>query len=252
MRDGAIRMKNRRPDALGMICLCLGFFALQLAMLLSIFHAVGTDGGLYYRLQLQAGILSQSGLSEADLRRLDGALADYLAGDAGAIYDQNDGSDSRALSIPVEVFGNVQPAFNARELVHMEDCYDLFALMRRMRAAAFILAGLMLALGLSRARSRGILAGGLVGLALLLVPVGLLGVWAAIDFEGAFVFFHKMLFTNDLWLLNPQTDLLIRICPESMFAGLGLRIGSGWLVCELGMMLILGIIHKMTGKRNRG
>ena len=33
-----------------------------------------------------------------------------------------------------------------------------------------------------------------------------------------------MLFDNDLWLLDERTDLLIRICPEEMFAAMGLRI----------------------------
>ena len=59
-----------------------------------------------------------------------------------------------------------------------------------------------------------------VGLAplALLVPLGAFAIWAAADFSGAFTFFHHLLFTNDLWLLDPQTDLLIRICPSSMFA----------------------------------
>jgi integral membrane protein (TIGR01906 family) len=59
---------------------------------------------------------------------------------------------------------------------------------------------------------------------ILLVPLGAFAIWAAVDFDGAFTFFHRLLFTNDLWLLDPRTDLLIRICPESMFAAMGLRI----------------------------
>ena len=56
------------------------------------------------------------------------------------------------------------------------------------------------------------------------VPLGVFALWAAMDFDAAFVFFHEMLFTNDLWLLNPATDLLIRICPSSMFMAMGGRI----------------------------
>jgi len=58
----------------------------------------------------------------------------------------------------------------------------------------------------------------------LLAPLGAFALWAAVDFDGAFTFFHRLLFTNDLWLLDPRTDLLIRICPQSMFAAMGLRI----------------------------
>ena len=57
-----------------------------------------------------------------------------------------------------------------------------------------------------------------VGLAALLLPLGAFAIWAAADFSGAFTFFHETLFTNDLWLLNPETDLLLRLLPEQFFA----------------------------------
>jgi uncharacterized membrane protein len=30
---------------------------------------------------------------------------------------------------------------------------------------------------------------------------------------------HELTFSNDLWLLNPQEDLLIQLMPESFFSG---------------------------------
>lgn len=68
----------------------------------------------------------------------------------------------------------------------------------------------------------------------LLIPLGAFALWAAIDFSGAFTFFHHLLFANDLWLLDPRTDLLIRICPSSMFASMGLRIGARALLWMVG------------------
>ena len=49
------------------------------------------------------------------------------------------------------------------------------------------------------------------------------GIWAAVNFNGLFVTFHKVAFRNDGWLLNPKTDLLIRLMPISFFVRLGLR-----------------------------
>ena len=49
-------------------------------------------------------------------------------------------------------------------------------------------------------------------------------VWAAVDFSSAFTFFHETLFTNDLWLLNPEIDLLLRLLPEQFFADIAATI----------------------------
>ena len=98
---------------------CLLGFALSILFgVLAAVHVVGTDAELYYALQMKAGVLDSAGISEEDLVKLDEALADCLKGDGAA------------LNIEAEVFGAIQPAFNEKELVHMEDCRKLFMLLR--------------------------------------------------------------------------------------------------------------------------
>ena len=72
---------------------------------------------------------------------------------------------------------------------------------------------------------------------------GLLGViaaglalWAAVNFDGLFITFHRLAFRNDLWLLNPRTDLLIRLMPETLFIRLGLM---GLAVFSAGMAVVV-------------
>ena len=48
--------------------------------------------------------------------------------------------------------------------------------------------------------------------------------WAAIDFDSFFTAFHRLTFTNDGWLLDPRTDLLIRLMPADFFMALGARL----------------------------
>ena len=78
-----------------------------------------------------------------------------------------------------------------------------------------------------------------IGSLILTVPLAIFALWAAVDFSSAFNFFHRILFTNDLWLLNPETDLLIRICPSSMFESMGLRIALRAGVILLGVPVLL-------------
>lgn len=198
--------------------LCLfGAAAVILWGILWSLEYVGTDPQLYRKLQFEArhDILEYAGISEEDLICVNAALADCLKGDENALE-----------GLEAEVFGKIQHAFNERELIHMEDCRKLFELARTVKTSAKItgLCAFVLGFVLLRNRRRIILAGCL-GPILLILPLGILAAWAAVDFNAAFNFFHEMLFTNDLWLLDPRTDLLIRICPQRMFMNMGRRIG---------------------------
>ena len=217
-------MKRRIAN---IIC-AAGMLMLAFALLLLPLHIVGTDGQLYYRLQLREGILPEAGITADELRRVDGALSAYLSGDSGALDD-----------VP----------FNDVERAHMADCYDLFALLRRVlwicaiAGMAFGAAGILLG---ARRPDRLLLICTAV-FALLLIA---LAIWGCADFASLFDRFHRVLFTNDLWLLNPETDLLIRICPEGMFASMAVRIGLYWLGSMAALYLLFRIIvrRRTNGK----
>ena len=199
-----------------------GFLLLILCLLLTVVEVIGTDAALYHRLQRANGVTEAIGVSDEDLVRLDAALADYLRG------------NESALAVEAEVYGERQPAFNEREVSHMADVLALFRLLRRVRAillptaALLLLAGLWLGRGSCARRW-----GRLYALALVLpaLPLGLFALWAARDFDAAFTAFHHALFKNDLWLLDPRTDLMIRMLPAGLFAGMGLRIALWTAAC---------------------
>ena len=44
------------------------------------------------------------------------------------------------------------------------------------------------------------------------------------NFDSLFTVFHRLLFTNDGWLLDARTDMLIRLMPTSFFTSLGIKI----------------------------
>ena len=199
---------------------------------LSALERVGVNWLLYARLQAEANVVETSGISEDDLIAMDIALSDCLKGDSSALE-----------TLEVEADGQRQPAFNARERAHMEDCRRLFALLRSaLRGLPICMGALAAVLVLLRAlpsrfarlTARPLIRAAWLAPLALLIPLGAFALWAAIDFSGAFTFFHHLLFANDLWLLDPRTDLLIRICPSSMFASMGLRIGARALLWMVG------------------
>src|SRR5581483_1488142 len=74
------------------------------------------------------------------------------------------------------------------------------------------------------------------GAAVTLGGIGLLGALAATDFSELFIQFHLLSFSNDLWLLDPRTDNLIRLFPQEYFLDAALRI----VVFTLFQALMLG------------
>ena len=212
----------------------LGWLLIFVVLLMLAVYGVASDDDLYFQLQMEAGILDSAGISQADLRILDKRLADglFVPVNADASFDNRE----------IEVFGKQQPPFNERELEHLYDCRRLISPIQPGILYVLLLAtGALLLFCGRRGRRSGRLHAAWLALALLLLPLMVFGIWAAIDFNAAFTFFHHLLFTNDLWLLDPATDLLIRICPQSMFAEMGLRIARRAAFMLLGVPLVLTV-----------
>ena len=241
-------MSDRFRRRCGTAALLLGLAALGLIALLTAVHAVGADDDLYYREQMTAGILPTAGISDEDLRMLDAALADYLSGDEDALWLPTADSHVR-FTPPVEVFGTVQSAFNEREMTHMRDCYDLFALLRKVRSRLIPWAVLLIVGGAYALRDRRrIRFAAWVSPVILLAPLGLFALFALIDFDAAFNGFHRLLFRNDLWLLDPRTDLLIRICPQTMFMHMGAHILMWSLLVIFGAPALAALLTRLWPK----
>ncbi len=143
--------------------------------------------------------------------------------------------------------GESIPCFHEYELIHMADVRGLIRLDEGILvlSLAFFAGCLCRVLRGWKSRRRQAWAGASVALwGLSLAAAGLL-LWAAADFDGLFVTFHRLAFRNDYWLLDPRTDLLIRLMPESLFVDLGLK-GLGLAVPGL---VLLGLGLRALGGR---
>lgn len=216
-----------------MAALILGIFALTLFCALAVFLNTASDGELYYKIQTAENV--RPGVDGETMRELDMLLAEYLAGDADAL--------------------NKTEMFNTDEKAHMEDVYALFSLARGVKNAAFVLGVFVLVAVYyrralyTRLELRLGIAG---GVALLFLPFAALGVWAALDFNAAFAAMHRALFSNKLWLMDPATDLMIRMLPERFFVSIGrtLAVRSGIAALAAPLAIFMGTLDwKGLGER---
>lgn len=143
----------------------------------------------------------------------------------------------------------LRPYFNEKEILHMDDVKDLFNLARVVKyiGITIIILGfyyfwksksLML---LSRAFLYGLFFNHI-----LLIIVGLL---AYKDFNKYFTYFHLVFFTNDLWILDPNTDLMIQMLPEAFFIGVAINIMISFLI-YLAILQIVSYLYIRKDKIN--
>ena len=110
---------------------------------------------------------------------------------------------------------------NDGERQHMLDVRALIRLAQQVgRICMTLSAGLAVVIAWTGAQEKrrcalpGLIAGALLAAACAGVCMLMMN---AQGFAAMFVGLHEMLFTNDLWLMNPQTDILIRMMPQLLF-----------------------------------
>lgn len=123
--------------------------------------------------------------------------------------------------------------FNAREIAHMEDVRDLFIGGLWLRRIGLVFTAVS-AIGLwfwskkdnerkkylKYAVPHSLCLGTGIFFAAALAIIGLVST----NFSKYFVVFHHIFFDNDLWILDPSTDMLINIVPQPFFMDTALYI----------------------------
>lgn len=69
-------------------------------------------------------------------------------------------------------------------------------------------------------------------------------IFASLNFNTFFTKFHEVLFTNDLWLLDPSVDYIICLLPEELFMSYGLKIIIAMIIAILLPLLCLQFLSK--------
>lgn len=185
------------------------------------------------------------GIDEAQQAELAAALAAQMAGEP-----------ERAVTAERFTDGERQHLRDVQELILLgdsvsKDCVSLAA------ALAVVLAWT----GARLSRRRGTIArGALCGVLAVLLTAGIAVLAVrAIGFEAAFVRLHELAFDNELWLMNPETDMLIRMMPQLLFERLAASLvgrASAAFACILVMLalvteLVGGMIGRHLSEENR-
>ena len=193
---------------------------------------VTRDLGFYEREFARYGVAESTGLTTAQLREVARAFIAYFDG------------PPQGLDIQVDLGGGRRPLFNEREIAHMVDVHHLMSLVRQLGAAAGVAAvGVVLVGVLLGRRAFAPLLGKLclAAAALTWALLALLGGLAMLDFSALFLRFHLLSFSNDLWVLDPRRDYLIRLFPEGFWYDATVRIAVLTLLESGALALLAGL-----------
>ena len=210
------------------VCAYASSIAVILILLVSCIDWVCFDRSFYEREYTNLNSAASLHMSQADLMRATDTLLDYL-------QDERDD-----IQVTITLYELPKEAFNERERAHMVDVKGLyqFALWVRIAAWFVLLVSISVLWLVKQKELYAWLAVGYARCAVIFVALLLcLGAWAALDFTSLWESFHRLFFTNELWLLNPRTDLMINLFPERFFLHMVLRIA---LLFVVGFMALFG------------
>ena len=226
----------------------IGFAVLGVLGFLALLCSIAASG------IVNANWMEQGFLSYADTAHLSVPATEYTHY-AKALSGYLDGK-TETVEIPSKEDAAVlQLAFSEKENLHLADVRGIVNFLKGMRwvgggLVIAVIAGMYLFSPQKKksALLSTILEGFAWGAIALLSLASALCIWGMINFDGLFWCFHQVAFANDLWLLNPQTDLLVALMPIDFFVWYAKELLKS-LLPVLGMMLLLIIAWFKVGKK---
>lgn len=179
---------------------------------------------LYEKVQAKAGVFSGgSALTISEAKQLNKSLTEFIEGKTDVIYTASE-----------------------RALKHMQDVKDILTGIK--------LAGLMgftaFAICVCLLRNTGVKRMIHTACCPLIVFILLLCLLSFSDFGSLFYHFHRLLFTNDLWMIDPSADRMILYLTEEFFLLMAMEaIIRGTVLYVLSCFIVI-VITKTFGRRD--
>ena len=214
----------KKPLLSVLFALALVLFVLTAAIALPIYIRP-----FYYAHIETMGLPEYTGLTTVQLREAYDGILDYL-------------------TLPNRPFSCGILPFSAEGEAHFADCRVLFDLNRNVLLISGALLAILLLLrkkfGPYRLGNRA--AAWWAGLLALIAPL-VIGGLAALDFDRAFVIFHKIFFPGKSnWLFDWRTDPIILALPQEFFRNCAILIGAGLITFSLSLLFFSAARDRKT------
>ena len=184
--------------------------------------------------------MQTTGIARDELLRAGSELRNYFNNDEDEIF------------VRVERDGSPIRLFNDRETIHLRDVKNLMIKNFRVQEASviFVLTYVVAVFIWARESSLRILAKQLLLSVLLsLAIIGGVGAFAFTGFHESFDQFHRIVFDNDFWQLDPSRDRLIQMFPEPFWED-AILWGGIAVLAQLGALALLSATYLGLTRRS--
>ncbi len=241
---GRLEPARRALPYLRNLAAALFIIAVPVAILTTNVRFLANEPRVYRYAIDQYGAVAETGIKREELLRASAELRGYF------------NNAQERIAIRVERGARQELLFNPRETDHLKDVKSRFRTVSRLQefslvyVLAYVAAAVIWAREVSTRRLAVYVA---AGAAIALAVVGGLGAVGIAGFEGAWTDFHRLIFSNDYWLLNPATDHLIQMFPpafwESIVFFLGLLAAAESALLLLAAGLYIGASGRSQAAR---
>lgn len=231
-------VKNMKNKTLAYFCAVLYSVCITLFIIVAALEFCSYDKAFFNKQYKSYNAAQSIGISETDLSLVTSTLIDYLKGDLPT------------LDVEVERNGTTQQFFNQREKDHMVDVVVLFDLARTVKWVSFVIAlacGIFLHVVHKKQAFRILGKTYLITVGAIITVGCVLAFIISRNFDAAWTLFHTLVFTNDLWLLDPNTDMLINLVPLPFFMAITTRLAI-ILACSLTVIGGLSVFALVKNK----
>lgn len=210
------------------LCAAVGSAMLIIAVLILSVELFAVNTGFFDTEYQKLNTAKDIGISPQDLNTVTKNLLDYTTGARAS------------LEMQIVINGQNREVFDQREKDHMFDVRALYINARNVRTVCFAGAAILFILAFVLRGGRAFRTLCRVFLrvsAVFVIVIAAIAVYAAIDFNNFWITFHHIFFTNSLWQLDPDTEVLINMVPEQFFSDLVQSI----IICFVSIFAALNI-----------
>lgn len=156
----------------------------------------------------------------------------------------------RDLQIKVYINGKNLPFFNEQDIFHMREVREIFIGSLRFRNVLCFVISVILILSFTKFKYNNHIIFKMTynSIFILFFIQMIIGLFIWMNFESFFILFHKIVFNNDKWLFDAETDLMINILPQELFfesAVLIISLYSVFMLIEIFIFYILSKAKKV-------
>ncbi len=214
-------------------------FLMLFMILFSVFTVVNTDS-FYTKQYVKNNTEKYTGMSIEDLDKATVMLLDY-------VNDKRDNLDMQA-----EEFGVMSETFDEREKTHMVDVKNLYRFAAKSMYTLLILSAAGLGIMFFKDKDSflsGIMDGAKFALAFAVILSMAFAMMFIFDFNAFWTMFHHVVFTNDLWLLDPKVSTMINMFPLNFFLAMCTSILVRFAVLYFSFFTVIKVLKQQAERK---